>query len=58
MITDEGREKAKKDIEQIVNNNDKKGLTELLFGRMDFIVKHEVSIAERKLNFENIKAVL
>lgn len=51
FATDAGREKAKKDIEEIVNNNNKTELIELLFGMMDFIVKHEV-------NFENIKAVL
>ncbi len=51
FTTDAGREKARKDIEQIVNNEDKTELTELLFGMMDFIAKHEV-------NFENIKAVL
>lgn len=51
FTTDAGREKAKKDIEEIVNNEDKTELIELLFGMMDFIAKHEV-------NFENIKAVL
>ena len=51
FTTDAGREKAKKDIEEIINNEDKTELIELLFGMMDFIAKHEV-------NFENIKAVL
>lgn len=51
FATNEGREKAKKDIERIVNNENKTELAELLFGMMDFIVKHEV-------NFENIKTVL
>lgn len=51
FTTDAGREKAKKDIEEIVNNEDKTELIELLFSMMDFIAKHEV-------NFENIKAVL
>lgn len=51
FTTNVGREKAKKNIEEIVNNENKTELVELLFGMMEFIAKHEV-------NFENIKAVL
>ena len=51
LTTDEGKAKAKKDIEQIVNNDDKTELVELLFSMLNFIAKHEV-------NFENIKEIL
>ena len=51
FTTNEGREKAKKDIEQIVNDDDKTALIELLFSMMDFIVSHEIK-------FDNIKQCL
>lgn len=49
--TQEGRDNTKAYIKDIVDNNKKEEITELLFAMIDFIVKHEV-------NFENIKTVL
>lgn len=49
--TQEGRDNAKAYIKNIVDENKKDEITELLYAMMDFIVKHEV-------NFENIKTVL
>ena len=46
--TQEGRDNAKAYIKDIVDNNKKEEITELLFAMMDFIVKHEV-------NFVNLK---
>ena len=51
FTTEEGREKAKHNIWEIVNKEDKTELTNLLLGMMEFIAKHE-------MNFENMKAVL
>lgn len=49
--TQEGRDNAKSYIKDIVDENKKDEITELLYAMMDFIVKHEV-------NFANIKNII
>jgi len=48
FATPEGREAAKKEIERVVNSEDKTELTEFLFAMMDFIVMHEIKFANLK----------
>ena len=46
--TQEGRDKAKEYIKDIIENNNKEEISELMFAMMDFIVKHEINFANLK----------
>lgn len=49
--TEEGREKTKQQIMEIVQNDNKQDLCDLLYSMMEYIVKHEI-------NFKNIKTII
>ena len=46
--TQEGKDNAKAYIKDIIDNNKKEELSELLYAMMEFIVNHEI-------NFDNLK---
>lgn len=49
--TEEGREKTRQQIMDIVQNDNKEDMCDLLSSMLEYIVKHEI-------NFKNIKTII